>query len=188
MLAIRMQRTGRKGHAMFRMVVQDSRRTPTSGKIVTQIGSYDPHNKSVTLDKEKAAFYLEHGAQPSDRVTLLLKKEGVKLPKWVSMPDKQEGKTRNPDKRRSTRPEEPESKEQPTEQAEQTAEEPAEEKPAEEAPKQEVPAAEAPAESPEDKKDEKPEDKSEEKSDEKTEEEPSEASEEEKTEDQKTTE
>lgn len=111
MLAIRMQRTGRKGHAMFRVVVQDAQRTPTSGKVVARIGSYDPHAKAVTLDKEKASFYLEHGAQPSGRVALLLKQEGVKLPDWVKLSTKSEGTVRNPDKRRSTRPAEPAAEE-----------------------------------------------------------------------------
>lgn len=146
MLAIRMQRTGRKGHAMFRVVVQDSHRTPTSGKIVARLGSYDPHTKTVILDKEKAGFYLEHGAQPSDRLVLLLKKEGVKLPEWVSQPDKKDQKTRNPAKRRSTRPDEPaeeaKSVEEPAEAAEaEIPAETAEEKPAEEA----KPAEEKPA-------------------------------------------
>src|ERR1700761_7055431 len=104
MLAIRMQRTGRKGHAMFRVVVQDSRRTPTSGKVVAMLGSYDPHAKTVSLDKEKAAFYLEHGAQPSDRVAFLLKSEGVKLPKWAQLSEGKQRTVRNPEKRRSTAP------------------------------------------------------------------------------------
>src|SRR5487761_1342211 len=102
MLAIRMQRTGRKGHAMFRVVVQDSRRTPTSGKIVANLGSYDPHAKTLALDKTKVAFYLEHGAQPSERAARLLKDEGVKLPAWVQMGEGQKRTVRNPDKRRST--------------------------------------------------------------------------------------
>ncbi len=105
MLAIRMQRTGRKGHAMFRVIVQDSRRTPTSGKVVAYLGSYDPHAKTVVLDKDKTGSYLKHGAQPSDRVARLLKSEGVKLPAWVKLPDKRKGEVRKPDKRRSTRPE-----------------------------------------------------------------------------------
>ena len=104
MLAIRMQRTGRSGHAMFRVVVQDSRRTPTSGKVVAHLGSYDPHTKAITLDKEKAAFYLEHGAQPSDRLIRLLQIEGVKLPKWVQPADNKQHPVRHADKRRSTRP------------------------------------------------------------------------------------
>jgi len=109
MLAIRMQRTGRKGHAMFRVVVQDSRRTPTSGKVVANIGSYDPHAKSAQLDKEKAAFYLEHGAQPSDRVARLLQSEGIKLPSWVSISEAKQRTVRNAEKRRSTAPAQPEA-------------------------------------------------------------------------------
>ena len=104
MLTIRMQRTGRKGHAMFRVIVQDSRLTPTSGKVVAQLGSYDPHAKTVILDKEKAGFYLDHGAQPSDRVAGLLKREGVKLPDWVKLPTTKERTVRNAEKRRSTSP------------------------------------------------------------------------------------
>ena len=132
MLVIRMQRTGRKGHAMFRVVVQDSRRTPTSGKIVANLGSYDPHNKSVTLNKEKAAFYLEHGAQPSERVARLLKAEGVKLPKWVALADERKRDVRNPEKRRSTAPKE-EVADEPAAEASTEAEEAAEDAPAPEA-------------------------------------------------------
>ncbi len=106
MLAIRLQRTGRKGHAMFRVVVQDSRRTPTSGKIVARLGTYDPHSKTVTLDNEKASFYLANGAQPSPRVVGLLKAEGVTLPSWVAVSDKKSGTIRNPEKLRRNRPKE----------------------------------------------------------------------------------
>jgi small subunit ribosomal protein S16 len=105
MLVIRLQRTGRKGHAMFRIVVQDSRRTPTSGKVVAWLGSYDPHAKNLTVDKDKANFYLEHGAQPSPRMAKLLQADGLKLPKWVSLEAKLTRNVKNPDKRRSTRPE-----------------------------------------------------------------------------------
>jgi small subunit ribosomal protein S16 len=136
MLVIRLQRTGRKGHAMFRLVVQDSRQTPSSGKVVAWLGNYDPHAKIFKVDKEKAEFYLEHGAQPSPRVSALLKADGVKLPEWVTLKSAKEKTVRNPEKRRSTRPAEPE------------AEAPAEETPAtEEATETEaVPAAEAVAE------------------------------------------
>jgi small subunit ribosomal protein S16 len=106
MLAIRMQRTGRKGHAMFRVVVQESRLTPTSGKVVAQLGSYDPHAKVATLDKEKAAYYLGNGAQPSERAARLLQTEGVKLPKWVVLSEAKAGKLRNPEKLRKNQPKE----------------------------------------------------------------------------------
>ena len=112
MLVIRMQRTGRKGHAQFRVVVQDSRRTPTSGKIVASLGNFDPHSKVATLDKQKAELYLKNGAQPSDRVARLLKAEGVKLPKWVALEGKKKGSLRNPEKLRKNRPAEPEAKEE----------------------------------------------------------------------------
>lgn len=128
MLVIRLQRTGRKGHAQFRVVVQDSRRTPTSGKVVALLGHYNPHTKETVINIEKASFYVEHGAQPTSRVALLLKKEGVKLPAWVKIDQNKERAVRNADKRRSTRP------------AEEVEEAPAEEAPAGEA------AAEAPAE------------------------------------------
>jgi small subunit ribosomal protein S16 len=140
-----MQRTGRKGHAQFRVVVQDARRTPTSGRVVAFIGNFDPHTKTAKLDKEKASYYLEHGAQPSERAARLLKAEGVKLPKWVKVEaSKKKRAIRNPDKLRKNRPaeagpksEKPAASEEPkeaaVEPAEQTEESPAEaETPAEE--------------------------------------------------------
>lgn len=120
MLVIRMQRTGRKGHAQFRVVVQDSRRTPTSGRIVAAIGSFNPHTKEANIDKEKASFYLEHGAQPSDRVARMLKVQGVKLPDWVKLTGDKERTVRNAEKRRSTRPAEP-AAEEPEAPAEESA-------------------------------------------------------------------
>src|SRR5579883_3203600 len=106
MLTIRMQRTGRSGNAMFRMVVQEARRTPTSGKVIAYLGSYDSHTKAARLDKDKAAFYLEHGAQPSPRIARLLEGEGVTLPKWVERGAAKQGKLRNPEKLRRNQPKE----------------------------------------------------------------------------------
>ena len=106
MLVIRLQRTGRKGHAQFRVVVQDSRRTPTSGKVVALLGSYNPHTKTVQIDKEKAATYMNNGAQPSERVARLLQSEGIKLPSWVKQSQSKQGSVRNAEKRRSTTPQE----------------------------------------------------------------------------------
>ena len=123
MLAIRLQRTGRKGHAMFRVVVQDARRTPSSGRVVAQLGHYDPHTKAVELEKDKTAFYLQNGAQPSDRVVRILEAEGVTLPAWVAKAGTKNGKIRNPEKLRRNQPKEEAA---PVE-AEAPSEEPAEE-------------------------------------------------------------
>lgn len=122
MLAIRMQRTGRKGHAEFRIIVQDSRRTPTSGAIVAQLGHYNPHAKQTILDKEKTGFYLEHGAQPSDSVVRILQREGIKLPAWVKLAADKSRATRHPEKLRKNQPAAPAATEEPEEAP--TAEEP----------------------------------------------------------------
>lgn len=127
MLAIRMQRTGRKGHAMFRVVVQDTRNTPTSGKVVAQLGHYDPHTKAVSVDKEKASFYLSNGAQPSDRAARLLKSEGVELPSWVKAATEKTKAIRNPEKLRKNQPKEEVAEEAPVEEkVEEAPEAPAE--------------------------------------------------------------
>lgn len=104
MLVIRMQRTGRKGHAQFRVVVQDSRRTPASGRVVAALGHFNPHTKETSLNKEKITYYLDHGAQPSDRVVRLLRAEGIKLPNWVRFPGEKKRAIRNTDKLRKNRP------------------------------------------------------------------------------------
>ena len=147
MLTIRMQRTGRKGHAMFRVVVQDSRRTPSSGKIVAQLGHYDPHAKSASVQKDKATFYLEHGAQPSPRVARLLQAEGVTLPKWVKVGVEQKRTTRNPGKLRKNTPAEAVAT---AEEAGSATEQPTEEAPAEPAPEAPESEVETPSETPED--------------------------------------
>jgi small subunit ribosomal protein S16 len=121
MLVIRLQRVGRKGHAQFRVVVQDSRRTPTSGKIVAQVGTYNPHSKELAIDTERAQHYLNHGAQPSDRVIVLFKKEGLQLPNWVKDPSQKTGTLRNPDKLRRNQPKEEAPAEEPAP-AEESAE------------------------------------------------------------------
>jgi small subunit ribosomal protein S16 len=106
MLAIRMQRVGRRGHAQFRMVVQDARFNPKSGRVVAYLGSYDPHAKTAKLDGEEVSKYLENGAQPSDRAVRIIQKEGIKLPAWVKAAQPKNRIVRNPEKRRSTTPKE----------------------------------------------------------------------------------
>ena len=147
-----MQRTGRKGYATFRVVVQDSRFAPTSGRVVAKVGHSNPHTKETVLDVEKIQEYLKNGAQPSPRVVRLLEAEKVKLPDWVKKTDKTAKKsTRNPEKLRKNQPKEepaPEAEEAPVE-AEAPAEEaPAEEPATEETPTEETPTEEAPAEEP----------------------------------------
>jgi small subunit ribosomal protein S16 len=105
MLAIRLQRVGRKGHAMYRLAVQESQRHPLSGRVVAYVGTYDPHTKDAKVQVELAQKYLDNGAQPSPRVVKLLKDAGVKLPNWVVKFDNKKTKDiRNSDKLRKNRP------------------------------------------------------------------------------------
>jgi len=106
MLAIRMQRNGRKGTPLYRIVVQEAQRHPLSGRIVAQVGSYNPHTKATTLDKEQTQKYLNNGAQPSTRVVRILKEQGVKLPKWVVMAPKRSVGAKHADKLRKNQPKE----------------------------------------------------------------------------------
>ncbi len=85
MLAIRLQRLGRKGLPQYRVAVQESHRHPTSGRVVAYVGSYNPHSKAVKIDVEKVTTYLSNGAQPSPRVVRLLVAEKVALPSWVKI-------------------------------------------------------------------------------------------------------
>lgn len=162
MLAIRLQRQGRKGYATYRFIVQEASRSPDSGRVVARIGSYNPHTKEVILDKEKAKFYLDNGAQPSDTVVKLFKSEKVKIPSWVEKPTKQKRKTKNPDKLRKNRPKEeqkpaqeaPADKEEPKQEEEQAPEEPKDENKPPEEPKdqsEETDKTEETEENPEDK-------------------------------------
>ena len=107
MLAIRLQRHGRKGYPVYRLVVQDSKRHPSSGRIVASVGRYNPHSKETVIDKEKVEYYLSNGAQPSERVVKLLTEAGIKMPSWVK-PVKADkaGKIRNPEKLRKNQPKE----------------------------------------------------------------------------------
>lgn len=149
MLAIRLQRRGRKGHAQFRMIVQDAKLSPKSGRVVAHLGSYDPHSKVATLDTEKAEFYLSNGAQPSNSAAKILDREKVKLPEWVEITRTQERSIRDAEKLRKNQPAEEAPAEEAAPSDDVPSEEPADETPAEEAPEEaaeETPAEEEKAE------------------------------------------
>ena len=103
MLAIRLQRFGRKGDAFYRIIVQEAQKNPTSGKVVAFIGHYNPKTKEVKLDTTKAQEYVNNGAQPSSRVASLLELQKVKLPAWVKKRTVMSKGVKNPDKLRKNR-------------------------------------------------------------------------------------
>ncbi len=75
MVKIRLQRVGAKKAPFYHIVVADSR-SSRDGKIIEQIGTYDPMTDpaSIVLDKEKVATWIKNGAQPTDTVKALINK------------------------------------------------------------------------------------------------------------------
>lgn len=78
MVKIRLRRMGAKKNPFYRIVVADSR-APRDGRFVEEIGTYDPlaEPAAVTVDAERAQYWVKNGAQPTDTVKSLLKKAGV---------------------------------------------------------------------------------------------------------------
>ncbi|MDR2765561.1 MAG: 30S ribosomal protein S16 [Tannerella sp.] len=81
---IRLQRHGRKGYAFYQLVVADSR-APRDGKFIERIGSYNPNTNPATIDlnSDRALYWLQVGAQPTDTARTILSREGVCLKKHL---------------------------------------------------------------------------------------------------------
>lgn len=78
MVKIRLSRVGAKKQASYRIVVADSR-TPRSGHVIEQIGFYNPRTEpeTVKIQEDRALYWLNTGAQPTDAVARLLKNNGT---------------------------------------------------------------------------------------------------------------
>ncbi len=78
MVKIRLRRMGAKKSPYYRIIVADSR-YPRDGRSIDEIGTYNPmvEPSAVTIDAEKAATWLKNGAQPTDTVKALFKKNGI---------------------------------------------------------------------------------------------------------------
>ena len=81
---IRLQRFGRKGYAFYQVVVADSR-APRDGKFIERIGSYNPNTNPATIDLnfDRALYWLQTGAQPTNTARMILSREGVCLKKHL---------------------------------------------------------------------------------------------------------
>ena len=81
---IRLQRHGRKGYAFYHIVIADSR-APRDGKFIERIGLYNPNTNPATIDLkfDRALYWMNVGAQPTDTVRNLLSHEGVLLKKHL---------------------------------------------------------------------------------------------------------
>jgi small subunit ribosomal protein S16 len=78
MVRIRLRRQGAKKQPTYRVVVADQH-SPRDGRILENIGYYIPTTdpETVSIDAERASYWLSVGAQPSESVARLLKKQGL---------------------------------------------------------------------------------------------------------------
>ena len=81
---IRLQRGGRKNYAFYSIVIADVR-APRDGKFTEKIGTFNPNTNPATVDLnfERALYWVENGAQPTDTVRNILKSEGVYMMKHL---------------------------------------------------------------------------------------------------------
>lgn len=75
MVKIRLQRVGKKKAPFYHIVVADSR-SPRDGKIIEQIGTYDPMSEpsKIVVDQAKVDQWIKNGAKPTDTVKKLIEK------------------------------------------------------------------------------------------------------------------
>lgn len=74
MLKIRLQRVGRKNDPSFRVVVMESHRAAKSGKVKEILGNYEARKKRVALKRGRIDYWISKGAQTSNTVRDLLRK------------------------------------------------------------------------------------------------------------------
>ena len=81
---IRLQRGGRKGYAFYSIVIADVR-APRDGKFTEKIGTYNANTNPATVDLnfDRALYWVNVGAQPTDTVRNILKREGVYMMKHL---------------------------------------------------------------------------------------------------------
>lgn len=81
---IRLQRHGRKDYPFYHIVIADSR-SPRDGKFIEKVGTYNPNTNPATIDlcMERALYWLEVGAQPTDTTRNILSVKGVLMKKHL---------------------------------------------------------------------------------------------------------
>jgi small subunit ribosomal protein S16 len=79
LVKIRLKRMGAKTRPFYRVVIADAR-SPRDGRFIETVGTYDPRKNpsEVTLKEERIRHWLNNGAQPTDTVRSILKKNGIR--------------------------------------------------------------------------------------------------------------
>ena len=87
---LRLKRMGAKKRPFYRIVAADSR-SPRDGRFIEVVGTYNPilESNNITLDEEKVTKWINNGAEPTDTVKSILRKNGL----WAKLKsNKKEGK------------------------------------------------------------------------------------------------
>ena len=89
---LRLKRMGAKQRPFYRIVAADAR-CPRDGRFLETVGTYNPiaNPAETKIDEEKALYWLNNGAQPTDTVRSLLSKKGI-MTKYAESKTKKEGK------------------------------------------------------------------------------------------------
>ncbi len=138
---LRLMRMGKKKQPTYRIVAADAR-SPRNGRFIEIVGTYDPRQEpsKIEVDNERALHWLQHGAQPTERVEKLLKVSGAWTEFTGEAPPPPPAPKPPKAKAKAEAPAEAPAAEEPAAEAEAPAEEPAAEA---EAPAADEPAAEA---------------------------------------------
>ena len=141
-MKIRLARGGSKKRPFYRIVAADSR-MPRDGRFIEKLGTYNPlltkdSEDRIKMNMERVQYWLDQGAQPTDRISRFLEAAGVAEKKERSNPNKAQ-----PGKKAQERAEEKAAK---AAEAEEAANAPAEEEAPAEAPAEDAPAEEETAE------------------------------------------
>jgi len=94
MLAIKLQRIGKKHQPSYRLIVSEKRTKLSGGKVTEDLGSYNPFTKRATIKEERVAYWISVGAKPTVTVHNILVREGLlkaakispKIPKVAAKP------------------------------------------------------------------------------------------------------
>lgn len=76
MVKLRLKRMGNKFNAFYRIVAADAK-APRDGRFIEEVGYYNPHSKELKLDQALIFKWLDDGAQPTEVVRNLLKREQI---------------------------------------------------------------------------------------------------------------
>ena len=144
---IRMKKMGRTHRPYFRVVAMD-KRSPRDGRVIEELGTYDPMcpetDARVTLKADRIDYWISVGAQPSDKVSTLIKKYGTNGTHLEVQKEAVQRLTKRKDY--TPAPPEPAKPDKPDKPDKKKKEEPKAEADSEEAAKPEAATEEAPAE------------------------------------------